>query len=383
MMGMHSRKLSIITIVIATALLIYGFIDAQSYRSGYVSGYSKLARSVEAACAKGDVLDAGLCVAMENALYGAGSDGTGIYAASVLETVGAASPASAISARAKKKLRRGRPSAARASATQIAPAAGGGAETAFDASVSVTARNDGPSLVQKVSEGLAQVGDPAPLTEPAVPPPPTRAQIAAAADCSKSMDSMDACVAQDPWCRWGMLTNAGAFVRTDGKFGGNGCTSTSLKDSAGFGDADGPCAKVKDRLPGAYKYSAGGKDICVAGDKMRFMHLAGGMVLGSETISTSELLRVPEFRPFAQSVGATIVAVPVALPLCSTFMGSSRPMMPGTCTPDPMPSGMMMGGCGPGQTMQGGRCQSAAVSSKSFFANVFDALHNLLVRMAR
>ncbi len=83
-MSKGMRWWSFVIFAIASAILAYGFIDTMSYRTGYISGYSRLARAVSASCMKGDVLDAPLCADLEDSLYGEGGDGTGIYAASVL-----------------------------------------------------------------------------------------------------------------------------------------------------------------------------------------------------------------------------------------------------------------------------------------------------------
>ena len=79
------RWWSFVVIAISAAILAYGFIDAMSYRTGYVSGYSRLARAVDAACVRGDVLDASLCTHLEDSLYG--ETGDGVYAANALGSI--------------------------------------------------------------------------------------------------------------------------------------------------------------------------------------------------------------------------------------------------------------------------------------------------------
>lgn len=88
-MGKNTRVISIGVIIVAGAILIYGFIDMQSYRSGYVSGYSAMSRIVGAACVAGNVLDAELCLRLENDLYAEGGDG--VYSATAINAFGSSS----------------------------------------------------------------------------------------------------------------------------------------------------------------------------------------------------------------------------------------------------------------------------------------------------
>src|SRR3989344_4543729 len=63
------KRLSVIVIILAAAVLLYGFIDAGSYRSGYAAGSVTVSRLVERACAGDLVADTGLCDAAEAVLY--------------------------------------------------------------------------------------------------------------------------------------------------------------------------------------------------------------------------------------------------------------------------------------------------------------------------
>ncbi len=86
-MTVRTRRWSIFIIIAAVAILAYGLIDAQSYRAGYLSGYSRVSRVVDAACIRGDVLDVRLCADTEIALYGERGEGDGIYAAQAVDTI--------------------------------------------------------------------------------------------------------------------------------------------------------------------------------------------------------------------------------------------------------------------------------------------------------
>ena len=63
------RRLSIIIIILSAAVLVYGFIDAGSYRTGYREGSVAISRAVDSACGNGLVLDSGLCDRAETILY--------------------------------------------------------------------------------------------------------------------------------------------------------------------------------------------------------------------------------------------------------------------------------------------------------------------------
>ncbi len=86
-MTVYTRRLSIFIIIVAVAILAYGFIDMQSYRAGYLSGYSRVSRVVDAACMRGDIFDVRLCADTEIALYGERGEGDGIYAAQAVDAM--------------------------------------------------------------------------------------------------------------------------------------------------------------------------------------------------------------------------------------------------------------------------------------------------------
>ena len=319
------RRVSAIVVVAAAAILAYGLIDAQSYHAGYVSGYSRVTRAIDAACVGGQVLDARLCADTEAALYGENGEGDGVYAAQAVDAILGTAPV------AKKKNRRAKKSSVPA---VVSDAVSGSA----DAAVPLPA----PVVVP-----------PAPVV-PVVPPPPTRAQVAASFDCSKFIEPAQCGDNVDPWCKWDSFDAYGSAV-TSARADGKACRDTSLRLSLISGDAQGVCAKssIKDRLPGAYKYvgtdpvTAQQVVVCI-GSNGRFAYMtAQGDMLG-DPVSASEMLRVPALRTKGQSIGATAVSAPAALPTCS--MAQQMP-----CTP---PAGMMMG-CQPPMHMSGSQCVAA------------------------
>ncbi len=295
-MGKNVRIASIAAIIVAGAILVYGFIDAQSYRAGYVSGYSMMTRVLDVACAKGDVLDAELCLKTELALYGDESVGDGIYAAQAVDAI-LGTPA----------VRTSRWRSRRSSVQAVAPVA------------------------QPVSEPV-----PAPVVVEA-PRPPTLGEIAQSTNCETSANSIVTCGKGnlEPFCRWS--TNAAGVT---------GCHKTAYALSLG-GDTEGICAKrsIKDRLTAAYRYvgtdpSTGREvEVCI-GINGRFGYTMAGDLL--DVVSWSEMLRVPALRTKGQALGAApvVIQASVSLPPCPMMPpggGPMPPMPPGGCTPQMMP----------------------------------------------
>ena len=318
-MTSNMRRLSVAIVIVAAAILAYGLIDAQSYRAGYGAAYSRLSRAIDAACMRGYVLDKDLCADTEIALYGEDGEGDGIYAANAVVAILGPD----VSGTPAKRHRYSR-HAAKADGTDTA---------------GVDAAAGGPA------PAIAAVVVP---IEPAVPPPPTRGQIAASFECAKITDpaKCDPNIV-DPWCKWDALNADGSAVTTS-RADGRACRDTALRISLASGDLDGICATrdVKDRLPGAYKYV--GTDpitkqevtVCIGTNaKFAYMMMPQGTILG-EPVSTSEMLRVAALRVKGQSLGATSVAAPATMPPCPMpVAGQPMPTMPsGGCTP---PNGMM------------------------------------------
>lgn len=304
----------------------------QSYRSGYISGYSAMSRVVDAACMAGDVLDAELCTRLENDLYA--DNGDGVYSATAIDafgpslvervsaplaTVGTAdtAPAAAATPTATTQTRRSRRSRRARASAPVAPA-----------------------VVEEVP-----VVVPPPVVEPTPPPPPTSGQLAARINCP-GITTEVACRANalEPYCRWDVYDAFGvaaAAVR---------CRDTMFKVSLG-GDMTGPCAPrtIKDRLPAAYLYigtdpaTAQEVRVCISPVNGRFGYLTSqGEILG-DAMSASEMLRVPALRTKGQTIGATAVAVtqsassPCVMPPPGQMMTAA---MMATCAANPPPMNM-------------------------------------------
>ncbi|MDO8582550.1 MAG: hypothetical protein Q7R63_00955 [bacterium] len=105
------KRLSIIVIILAAVVLLYGFIDASSYRSGYAAGSVTVSRLVERACAGDLVVDTGLCDAAEAVLYPPSPD----------ESMGLAQISATVTQ--VRRSRRSRRSSRAAAASTVQPAA--------------------------------------------------------------------------------------------------------------------------------------------------------------------------------------------------------------------------------------------------------------------
>ncbi len=298
-MGKNVRIASIAVIVIAAAILIYGFIDAQSYRAGYVSGYSMMTRVLDVACAKGEVLDAELCTEVELALYGDEGNGDGIYAAQAVDAI-LGTPA------VRTSRWRSRRSSAQAAVIVPEP-----------------------------------VPEPTPQPVVEAPRPPSLAQIAQSVNCA-GIKTQEECGKGplEPFCKWGAYDAYGTALTAAQ------CNETRYKISLG-GDTDGICSKqsIKDRLTAAYRYvgtDTTGREVevCIGINGKYGYTTRDGDIL--DVISWSEMLRVPALRTKGQALGATSVTVQASapsLPPCPIMQpGGPMPTMPpGGCTPPSMP----------------------------------------------
>lgn len=298
MMGKKTRAISIAAIIVAGAILIYGFIDMQSYRSGYISGYSAMSRVVDVACMAGDVLDAELCVRLENDLYADGGDG--VYSATAIDAFGPS-----LVERVSAPL-------ATVGTTDIAPAAAAAPAATTPTRRSRRSRRASASApVAPATVEEAPVVVPPPVVEPTPPPPPTSGQLAAQINCP-GITTEVACKANalEPYCRWDVYDAFGVAASAAR------CRDTMFKVSLG-GDVTGVCAArgIKDRLPAAYRYvgtdpiTAQEVVVCISPVNGKFGYLTPqGDILG-DVMSASEMLRVPALRTKGQSIGATAVTV--------------------------------------------------------------------------
>ncbi len=288
-MGKNVRIASIAVIIVAAAILAYGFVDTQSYRAGYVSGYSMMTRVLDVACTKGQVFDAELCEKTELALYGDESEGDGVYAAQAVDAI-LGTPAVRTSRWKSRK-------------------------TSVQAAVPVATA---PEPVPK----------PAPVVE--APKPPSLAQIAQSVNCS-AITTLEECGKGplEPFCKWGRYNAYGTALTTAQ------CNQTMYTIKFG-GDTEGVCGKseVKDILPGAFKYTGidpNNKNeisVCISNDR-RFGYITPqGGILGGIGMSAGEMLRVPALRTKAQELGATAAALQMAAPSMPQYPPINGGQMP-------------------------------------------------------
>ena len=336
MMSKNIRTISVAAVIVAAGVLIYGFIDMQSYRSGYISGYSAMSRVVDAACMAGDVLDTELCVRLENDLYADGGDG--VYSATAIDAFGPSLVEKVSMPLATIGLPEAVPAPA-PKATAPAKRSRRSRRASASAPVPVAAQEEVPAAI------------PAPAPEPVQPAPLTSGQIAAQINCS-AMKTEAACSANalEPYCKWDIYDAFGAAAAAPR------CRDKMFKISIG-GDLAGVCAErgIKDRLPAAYKYvgtdpaTAQEVTVCISPINGKFGYLTPqGQILG-DVMSASEMLRVPALRTKGQSIGATVVSVTQS----STAVTCAPPPAPPTpgCVPPanmappmnmPPPSGQAM-----------------------------------------
>lgn len=112
------------------------------------------------------------------------------------------------------------------------------------------------------------------------------------------------------------------------------------------GDVEGICAErsIKDRLPAAYKHvgtdPVTGQEVtvCISPINGRFVYAT----MPNETMSASEMLRVPALKAKGQAIGATVVAVTVSAS-CPPPPAPGQPYQPMTpaqmaaCAANPPP----------------------------------------------
>lgn len=357
------KRLSIVVIIIAAAILVYGFIDAGSYRDGYKAGYDRISRSVDAACVNGFVSDTGLCVAAEAALYADAADAIlGLTAQASDSILGTSQKASAVTSAPAKSLRKKR------TLKKSVPAS---------PQVVVSADIVPPTVpATPLIEITAPQENPvAPVSVPP-PPPPTEAEIkkakALASDCAGAGKNREKCEKEDPYCVMSITKRdgSGAYVNTDYTAG---CTDSEVKLKRISFDPKDPCsqADVQARMPRARMVTGtSGEKIC--SDNSTFLYLqedksSGQLVPFGDKGSVSELLRSPGLKEFAQKTGAKAVVAPIA------------PVTPAsTPTPAPMyqpPGGyyMPMGG--------GYTPPHASIYKPLTFANLIDAFVGLFRRV--
>lgn len=121
-MSKNIKRLSFIALIIAAIILIYGFIDASSYRIGYDEGYKKVSRSVDVACMNGLVADNALCGAAEVALYENQNKDGSLYFAQVNTTLNSSVTTSTVTTSSNLSKRKKRRATISATVATPAPA---------------------------------------------------------------------------------------------------------------------------------------------------------------------------------------------------------------------------------------------------------------------
>src|SRR3989344_7503008 len=323
------KRLSIIVIILAAAVLLYGFIDASSYRSGYAAGSVTVSRLVERACAGDLVADTGLGDAAEAVLYPPPPD----------ESMGLAQVSATVTQ--VRRSRRSRRSSRSAAASAVQPAAEVAALPTESAFVITPA-------TQKVLDRI------------------TAAQALPADFCSKN--TPNDCIPNGNFM-CGKTTGVCAFTPLVAGFRSipagqttsyMACLTPEIIDKIGVG-----------QRVGNWWIGVDGSSRMVA------------LSNPSEVRMTGEQARDSSFRQaltdsgIAASTAVTPIATVSSLPLCNIY--ASQNYVPGQmmdmskCTPDPMPSGMMnMPSC-PSNRWSNGVCVSSAYVPSSL-AQLIDAL---------
>lgn len=85
-MSIKTKWLSVVLVIVAALILLYGFIDKSGYRAGYTAGYRTVSRAVDAACVNGRVTDDDICIAAELALYEPEANNT-LYTADAIANI--------------------------------------------------------------------------------------------------------------------------------------------------------------------------------------------------------------------------------------------------------------------------------------------------------
>lgn len=85
-MSIKTKWLSILLIIISALILVYGFIDKNSYRAGYAAGYTTVSRAINRACIDDRITDDTLCEEAVAALFE--SEGNnGVYIAEAVSNI--------------------------------------------------------------------------------------------------------------------------------------------------------------------------------------------------------------------------------------------------------------------------------------------------------
>lgn len=337
------RRLSIIAIILAAAVLAYGFIDAWSYRAGYAAGSVRISRLVGVACEKGLVEDESLCESAESVLYPLPPSAVIGLAQVAAITEGGASPVSAatLTAAQRRAARAARRAARLQQSSVVAPVDGSVGESSSvsgDAPV-LSAESVGPS-VSSVSPATQAVIDRV-----------AAAQTLPADHCSKRTNlecgtgNFDCAINQATYkCDFNATVAGLRAVPADRVIQSAVCLTSAIIDRLGVG-----------------RFVEGGQaSVCANTATGRFIYLS----MPADVRPLAELLlnADPVLQGFAKSAGASVITVTQSAtkPSCMTAnagktMGQQM-VMPPDCTMD---SGMMMPSCPSNRWSSTGQCLSS------------------------
>lgn len=313
---MMVRRLSVIAIILAAAVLAYGFIDARSYRAGYAAGSVTVSRLVNRACENGFVSDNNLCEAAEVALYPAPPDAV-MGLADVRQTLGADQSASVESSTVKPKSKRVRNR--KLSKTPVVQS------------------QEGSTLTTDVTS--APVAEQAMLVQPATPPPLspeeekaytliTDARQLSETSCSQYTTDRSACIEKGNF-KCGMDTGTCAFKSII-----TGLRAIPIGQEAQYI----PCLTSQIRsMIGVAKLV--GNNFCVTIDGSSQMV---DRINPSEKRFSNEFARDPKFKEDLAKAGVS--ASTTAVPVTATAVTPTLPTCPTPTLQNPMPS-MPAGGC--------------------------------------
>lgn len=373
--GSIVKRLSVIAVIIAVAIFVYGLIDASGYRDGYVNGYGTASRLADAACMNGLVLDDDLCEKADIAVHRQGIDmSMGLAQVSAIltdeKTKSLQNDASAAAAVVRRTVR------AKAKKKTIKKQVQSAA-TSLD-----TTASDQTTTNQSVGVDAQTV--PVEQTQLPPPPPPLSAATQKILDRIKDAQGLSA-----TYCsQYGTNRTACAEANFKCSMVGGVCAFTPL--ITGFRsiatdqiDQYVPCL-IPEIVNGVIGVAKQVQKWCVATSGSSQMALPSNP---SDIRTTGEMARSKEFRDAltASGVSASTATTPLptaapVLPSCMSLMGTNTPMIMGTtCTADMSPGMMMGSSCPSNRWNSQGVCISAAYTP-STLAQLLDIIIGLFNR---
>ena len=311
------RRLSIIAIILAAAVLAYGFVDAWSYRAGYTAGSIRISRLVGVACEKGLVDDESLCESSEGVLYPLPPSAVmGLAQVAAITEGGASSVSAATLTTAQRRAARAARRAARLpQSSVIAPADGSVGElSSVSGDVSVLPAEPATPMAPSVSPATQQIIGRV-----------SAAQALPADNCSKrtnlecSAGNFDCAINQATYkCDFNATVAGLRAIPADNIVQSAACLTPTVIDRLGVG-----------------AFIEGSQvSVCANAATGRFVYLS----MPADVRPLAELLlnADPALKAFAKSAGASVITVTQsATPVLESCMArGQRLYVPG----QPMPS---------------------------------------------